>query len=384
MKKLSSFILFLSILLSIFPIGNNLVYAEEFKLNAKGAILIDAESGQVLFEQNAHEPWYPASVTKIMTMALALEAVDKGKVSLNDIIRSSENACSYGGSQVWLDPRDEFTLEEMLIAIAVGSANDASVAVAEFISGTEENFVKMMNNKAKEIGATNTNFVNSHGLHDDNHYTTPADMAKIARYALSYPKLLELTSIKHYKFRDEPKELILHNTNKLLWRYPGTDGLKTGTTSKALRNLVSTVQKDNLRLIGVVMGVEQTGGHFSESIKLYNWGFALFKYEQLFSEGQIVTTTKVSKGKTQEVPLVAAKKIGTIVKKDNGEIKIEPIIKVPSYIPAPIKKGDKVGLVEILANGKLVNTIDLLAGDSVEKASFLNIFDRTFRNIFCY
>ncbi|HHU33280.1 MAG: D-alanyl-D-alanine carboxypeptidase family protein [Zhaonellaceae bacterium] len=384
MKKLSSFILFLSILLSIFPIGNNLVYAEEFKLNAKGAILIDAESGQVLFEQNAHEPWYPASVTKIMTMALALEAVDKGKVSLNDIIRPSENACSYGGSQVWLDPRDEFTLEEMLIAIAVGSANDASVAVAEFISGTEENFVKMMNNKAKEIGATNTNFVNSHGLHDDNHYTTPADMAKIARYALSYPKLLELTSIKHYKFRDEPKELILHNTNKLLWRYPGTDGLKTGTTSKALRNLVSTVQKDNLRLIGVVMGVEQTGGHFSESIKLYNWGFALFKYEQLFSEGQIVTTTKVSKGKTQEVPLVAAKKIGTIVKKDNGEIKIEPIIKVPSYIPAPIKKGDKVGLVEILANGKLVNTIDLLAGDSVEKASFLNIFDRTFRNIFCY
>ena len=384
MKRLYSIILIVSVMFTVFPVEANFAYAEEFKVNAQGAILIDAESGQVLFEQNADEPWYPASITKVMTLALALEAVEKGKVKLTDIIRPSENACSYGGSQVWLDPRDEFTLEQMLIAIAVGSANDASVAVAEFIGGTEENFVKMMNDKAKELGAQNTNFVNSHGLHDDNHYTTPADMAKIARYAISFPKLLELTSIKHYTFREKPKELILHNTNKLLWRYPGTDGIKTGTTSQALRNLVSTVQKDNLRLIAVVMGVDQSGGHFSESIKLYNWGFATFKYEQLYDKGQVVTSTKVSKGKQQVVPLVATKKIGSVMKKDNEESKIEPLIKVPSYIAAPVKKGDKVGLVEVWLEGKLINTIDLVAGDTVEKATFFDMLEKTFKNVFCY
>jgi D-alanyl-D-alanine carboxypeptidase (penicillin-binding protein 5/6) len=383
MKRFYSGILVFGIILGAL-LGNTAAYGEELKLNAKGAILIEAESGQVLFEQNANEPWYPASVTKVMTLALAFDAIEKGKVNLTDVIRPSENACSYGGSQVWLDTRDEFTLEEMLIAIAVGSANDASVAVAEYIAGTEENFVKMMNAKAEELGATNTNFLNSHGLHEDNHYTSPADMAKIAKYALSFPKLLELTSIKHYTFREQPKELILNNTNKLLWRYPGTDGLKTGTTSQALRNLVATVVKDNLRLIAVVMGVDQTGGHFSETIKLFNWGFAQFKYKQLFSEGQIVTSTQVSKGKTQNIPLVTTTKIGTVVSKDKDDVSIEPIIKVPSYVSAPIEKGEKIGVVEVLLDGKIINTVDLYASDSVEKASLFNIINRTFKNVFCY
>lgn len=384
MKKAFTFILIVTIIFSILSISNKVAFAEGLKLNAKGAILIDAETGKVLFEQDADISWYPASMTKTMTLALALEALERGKVKSTDIVKASENACSYGGTQVWLDPRDAFTFEQMLIAIAVGSANDASVAVAEFLSGTEENFVKMMNEKAKELGANNTKFTNSHGLHDENHFTTPADMAKIARYSLSFPKMLELTSIKHYKFREKPKELILNNTNKLLWRYPGTDGFKTGTTSQAQRNLVSTVMRDNLRLIGVVMGVDHPGGHFSESIKLLNWGFAQFKYEQFFSKGQVVASAKVSKGKSLAVPLIAAKNIGIVVSKDNIDPKIDSKVKIPSYVSAPIKKGDTLGIVEVWQNGKIESTIDLLAAESVEKASLFNILDRTFRNLICY
>ncbi|WP_227766068.1 D-alanyl-D-alanine carboxypeptidase family protein [Zhaonella formicivorans] len=383
MRRFKVLLLVLASLAGIWSLGIKTAYAEGPKLNAEGAILIEAESGQVLFEQDANKPWYPASITKTMTLALALEAVEKGKVKLSDIVQASENACSYGGSQVWLDPRDQFTLDQMLIAIAVGSANDASVAVAEHIAGTEENFVRQMNAKAKELGCTNTNFVNAHGLHDDNHYTSPADMAKIARYALSFPKILEYTSIKHYKFREAPKELILDNTNKLLWRYPGTDGLKTGTTSQAKRNLVSTVQRDNLRLIAVVMGADQKGGHFAESIKLYNWAFSQFGYKQFFGKGQVAAHTKVSKGVVGEIPLIAARKVGALMNKDQ-ESKIETKAIIPDYIPAPVKKGQKVGEIQILQDGKIINKVDLLAKDSVAKATYWQLLKRTWRKVFSF
>lgn len=383
MKRLLAIVLLLSIL-TIIPFSNGTAYAQEGPtINAESAILIDAESGQVLFAHNADKRWYPASTTKVMTLALALEAVREGKVQLTDIVRASENACSLGGSQVWLDPRDQFTLKEMLIAIAVGSANDASVAVAEHIAGTEEEFVKLMNEKAKELGCTNTNFVNSHGLHDDNHYTSAADLAKIARYALSFPEILEYTSIKHYNFREEPKPLILHNTNKMLWHYPGTDGLKTGTTSIAKRNLVSTVKRDNLRLIAVVMGVDQPKGHFTESIKLYNWAFANFGYKQFFDKGQVVGQTKVSKGKVEAIPLVAAQKIGALTDK-NKKSKIEMAANIPDYIEAPVKKGQKVGEVTIKKDGKVINTVDLLAKEDVAKADFWQLMQRTVKKVIGY
>lgn len=383
MKKFLVFVILLSHITFV-PFGVNGAYAQEGpRLNAESAILIDAESGQVLYAQDPDKRWYPASTTKVMTMALALEAVREGKVKLSDMVQASENACSLGGSQVWLDPREQFTLEEMLIAIAVGSANDCSVAVAEHIAGTEEEFVRLMNEKAKELGCTNTNFVNTHGLHDDNHYTSAADLAKIARYALSFPEILEYTSIKHYNFRQEPKPLILHNTNKMLWTYPGTDGLKTGTTSIAKRNLVSTVLRDNLRLIAVVMGVDEPRGHFTESIKLYNWAFANFGYKQFFDKGQVVGQTRVSKGKVEAIPLVAAQKIGAIVNK-NQDSNIETVAHIPDFIEAPVKRGQKVGEISIIQNGKIVNTVDLLAKEDVEKANFWQLMERTFKKVVGY
>ncbi|MDS1030120.1 D-alanyl-D-alanine carboxypeptidase family protein [Bacillota bacterium LX-D] len=380
MKKNIAIFLVLTMVLTICPLSMKTAFAEEPKINAEGAIVIDADSGQILFEQNADKRWYPASTTKIMTLCLALEAVKKGQVKLTDIVPASENACSYGGTQVYLDPRDQFNLNQMLIGIAVGSANDASVAVAEFLGGTEENFAELMNKKAKEIGATNTNFVNSHGLHNDNHYTTPRDLAKITRYSLQHTDLLNYTKIKHYTFREQPKLLILNNTNKLLWRYPGTDGIKTGTTSQAKRNLVSTVEKDGLRLIAVVMGVDEKGGHFSESIKLYNWAFSQFGYKQLYGQGQVLTQVKVSKGSIEELPLVAEQKVGAFVIKGK-EAAITTKIIVPKSIVAPIKKNQKVGEILIYKNGQKVSTVNLLAKDEVTRCSLWQQFYRMFNLI---
>ena len=215
-KRLAILISFAGLLFFAFPFP---ALAADFSLEAKGAILMDAATGQVLFEQNADEKWYPASMTKIMTLGLALEAIQQEEAQLADRVLTSENAAGYGGSQVYLAPGETFTLEEMLIAISVGSANDASVAVAEHLAGSEENFVRLMNEKAQQLGAVNTHFTNSHGLHDDEHYTTPRDMALISQWALKLPKMKELTTIKEYTFRGEPRPLI-HITNKLLWWYP--------------------------------------------------------------------------------------------------------------------------------------------------------------------
>lgn len=359
-------------------------YAEPaFTLEAEGAILMDPTTGQILFEQDADKKWFPASMTKIMTMGLILEALEDGQVNLNDEVITSENAAGYGGTQVYLEPGEIFTLEEMLIAIAVGSANDASVAVAEFFSGTEETFAQLMTEKAKELGAINTNFVNSHGLHHDDHYTTPKDMAIISKWAMALPKMREFASIKSYTFRDEPKLLILYNTNKLLWWYPGTNGLKTGTTSAAKRNLTATVERNGVELLGTVMGVGRQNGHFGETMKLFNWGFANFKYEKFFSEGEVVTGIKVSKGTKEEISLVAAQKVGALLGKQE-KAELETKLDLPDYASTPIVKGQKVGSIKILKNKEEVINVPLLAAEDVPKSSFWHLFTKTFSKTFSF
>ncbi len=275
-KKIVYNVLTICLVLSLLPTLS--VYANELNIEGEACILVDGNSGQVLYHHNADKKWFPASITKIMTMVLALEAVEEGRAALEDPVSTSEYASSMGGSQVYLYPGETRTLHEMLIAIAVGSGNDASVAVAEYLGGSNEGFIKMMNEKAQELGMKNTNFVNSHGLHDDNHYTTAEDMAKLSVYALKDPKMLEYTSIYEYDFRPEPKLLKLWNTNRLLKWYEGCDGLKTGSTEMAKRNLVSTAERNNLRLVGVVLGVGKKNGHFTESMKLLNYGFNQFEF----------------------------------------------------------------------------------------------------------
>jgi D-alanyl-D-alanine carboxypeptidase (penicillin-binding protein 5/6) len=341
--------------------------AGELNIKGEACILVDGVSGETIYAQNPDKKWFPASITKIMTMVLALEAIEQGKADLEDQVSTSEYAASMGGSQVYLYPGETRSLHEMLIAISVGSGNDASVAVAEFLAGSHEAFVDTMNTKAKELGMKGTNFTNSHGLHDDNHYTTAEDMAKLAVYALNVPKFLEYTSIYEYDFRPEPKPLKLWNTNRLLKWYDGCDGMKTGSTSIAKRNLVSTAERNGLRLVAVVLGVGVTNGHFTESMKLLNFGFNQFEFAQIYQKGDKVTSINVSKGAVDEIDLVAAKNVGGI-KKKGEEVNLTTEISVSEYAAAPIIKGTKLGEVAVLKNGRELERVDLIAAADVARA----------------
>lgn len=352
------------------------------KLNAKGAILMEPQSGKILWEQEAHYRGYPASMTKLMTMIVAMDAVTNGQASLDDPVRTSERAESFGGAEVFLEEGETVPLEKMLIAIAVASANDASVAVAEHIAGSEEAFVELMNAKAKELGLKDTHFTNSHGLHDPNHYTTPYDMALIARYALKYPKILEWTSIKRYTFRQDPLT-ILDTTNKMLYWYPGTDGFKTGYTDAAGLNLVSTVEKDGLRLIAVVMGVETPRGHFTESMKLYNWAFRQWAWKKLYNPGEVVAETATNKGREEKVKAVAAGKVGAVVTRSKKQAdNITTRLELPPLVDAPIKEGRKLGQIIVLENGQEISRVDLLADKNIPRASLKQEIQRVIRAVF--
>ena len=361
--------------LTCFFVGNTLpVKAANIVTTAESAILIDAVSGKVLYEKEAHKELPPASVTKVMTLIVAAEAIDKGIVKLTDTVTCSERASSLGGSQIYLETGEQFTLEEMLIAIAVGSANDACVAVAEHIYGTHEEFVDMMNKKAKELKLANTNFVNSYGLPAQGHYTSAYDLAVMGREALKFPLINKLTAIQEYDLRNG--EFKLWNTNKLLWWYDGTDGFKTGWTQEAKYCLASTVERNGLRLIAVVLGVPQVRGHFDESMKIYNYGFAKYSYKEFAparsKQGEIV----IHKGAKPVVDIIAEQAVGTSVEKGKeDDCRIET--KIESNVSAPIVKGQVLGEIIVFCSNEELNRIKLIASEGVEKASFLEMIKRT-------
>ena len=367
MIKLRNIIIFL-LLLNLWP---QAVWAAEVPdLSAAAYVLMSADSGEILASANADAKRYPASTTKIMTLVLALEAVQRGEAQLDDIVTTSEYAASMGGSQVYLYPGETRTLEEMLIAVAVGSGNDASVAVAEHIGGTMGGFVEMMNKRAAELGMTGTHYANPHGLHDEEHYTTAADMAKLAHHAISVPGMLDYTGIYEYQFRGEPKPLVLWNTNRLLKWYEGTDGLKTGYTSEAGRNLVATAKRGDMRLISVVMGVVPMHGHFTESMELLNYGFNNYAYKLLYPAGQAICAVPVTKGAADTVDAVLQNPAGVLSKLgEGGEFTTE--IKVAEMPVAPIIAGQQLGELQILKDGQVINTLPLLAESAVEKMGLL-------------
>lgn len=351
----------------------------EIEINAASAVLMDAASGKILFEKEADKELAPASVTKLMTLLVAADAIDKGKVSLTDKVVGSENAASLGGSQIYLEPGETLSLEEMLISIAVGSANDACVAVAEHISGTHEAFVEEMNKKAKDLGLQHTHFVNAYGLPADGHYTSARDLAIIGRAALNYPLIMKLTGTKEYDLREG--KFKLWNTNKLLWWYEGADGFKTGWTSEAHYCLASTVQRDGLRLIAVVMGVPQVRGHFAESIKLYNYGFAKYAYKEVAPAKQKQGVVKVRKGAENELTAVTEKSLGVTIEKGNDKnLWVES--KLSPEVNAPVKAGQKLGELLLYSGNELLATTDLVAEKSVEKAGAGQQIKRSFQKIF--
>lgn len=307
-------------------------------LESGAAILIEQSTGQVLYSHNAHEQLRPASVTKIMSILLIMEQIDSGALSYSDTISCSETARSMGGSQIWLDTTETLTVDEMLKAICVVSANDCVVAMAEHIAGSEEAFVQMMNDKAKELGMNDTTFKNCHGIDEDGHITSAYDIALMSRELLTkHPDITKYTTIWMDTLRDGKSQLV--NTNKLIKTYKGITGLKTGSTSLALYNLSASATRDNLSLIAVIMKAPSTKIRFAEAEKLLDYGFSKFSFKSFGNKNDIIQSVDVNKGVKKCINVVLEENSGTLVEKGK-ERQISQSIEINTNIEAPIKKGD--------------------------------------------
>lgn len=307
-------------------------------LESGAAILIEQSTGQILYSHNSHEQLRPASVTKIMSILLIMEQIDSGTLSYSDTVSCSETARSMGGSQIWLDTTETLTVDEMLKAICVVSANDCVVAMAEHIAGSEEAFVQMMNDKAKELGMNDTTFKNCHGIDEDGHVTSAYDIALMSRELLqNHPNITKYTTIWMDTLRDGKSQLV--NTNKLIKTYKGITGLKTGSTSLALYNLSASATRDNLSLIAVIMKAPSTKVRFSEAQKLLDYGFNKFSFKNFGNKNDIIQTVSVNKGVKNNVNLILENNTGTLIEKGK-ESQISQAIEIDNNIEAPIKKGD--------------------------------------------
>ena len=356
---------------SIFVWNNNLETLEtnsnisakldsnNLQLESESGILIEQHSGQILFEHNSHEKLRPASVTKVMSILLIMEAIDSGTLSYTDKIPCTEAAAAMGGSQIWLDVREELTVDEMLKAICVVSANDCTVAMAEYLCGSQEAFVEKMNTKAQELGMKDTSFKNCHGLDEDGHLTSAYDIALMSRELLNkHPSITKYTTIWMDTLRDGKSQLV--NTNKLIRNYKGMTGLKTGSTSLALYNLSASATRDGLSLIAVIMKGPTGAIRFSEAQKLLDYGFSNYQYKELAGKYECLKNVTVQKGTEDNLNILFDEDAGVIIKK--GENKnIEQIISVPDTLIAPITKGQKVGEVSYCLDGERITTINTVS-----------------------
>ena len=355
-------------------------FAEEnLAESAKSAILVDASSGEVLYEKNADEKRPPASMTKIGSMLLIMEQIDSNKLSLEDDVTISKTAADMGGSQVFLQEGEVYKVKDLLKGIAIASGNDAVVAMAEKVSGSVEEFVKLLNKRAKELGAVNTNFINPHGLDADGHYSTARDMAILARELLKHESILEYTSIyEEYLNKNDGTKTWLVNTNKLVRFYKGIDGLKTGYTQEAGYCLTATASKNNFRLISVVMGEENTEKRSSDTVKMLNYGFSSYKINIIKSKKEVLGKVRVKKSQ-DEYAEISLKEDATILLKNNEDTKDYQFKLNVFKLVAPIKVGDTIGTADIIdSEGNIIKQVDLTVIKDIKKASFL---DYLFKNL---
>ena len=349
-------------------------------LESASAILIEQSSGRILYAHNIHEQLRPASVTKVMSILLIMEAIDSGKISLTDSVPCSENAASMGGSQIWLDTTETLTVDEMLKAICVNSANDCVVAMAEYIAGSEEAFVQMMNDKAYELGMSDTTFKNCHGLDEDGHVTSSYDIAVMSRELLNkYPEIKNYTTIWMDTLRDG--ETQLSNTNKLIKNYNGATGLKTGSTSLALYNLSASATRDDLSLIAVIMKAPSTKVRFSEAEKLLDYGFNNFSYQSFGKSGDLIQTISIDKGVQATIPVVLENDAGILLAK-GSEKNIEQTVTIDENISAPISSGQKVGEISFSLDGEVLSTVNLVSQVSVNKIDIATMSTKVFSTWF--
>lgn len=381
MKKVLG--IFLTCLL-VFPMFIMPVRADELKLaeNAKAAILIEASTGEVLFEKNADEKLVPASMTKMMSMLLIIENIEKGVLKWNQEITVSENAASMGGSQILLEAGEKMTVEDLFKGVAIASGNDAVVALGEAIAGTEEGFVDMMNDRAKELGLKNTNFKTPHGLDEANHYSSARDMSAIARELVKHEKVLEFTSVyEDYLREDTDRKIWLVNTNKLVRFYDGVDGLKTGYTESAGYCLTATAKKDGMRIIAVVMGEPDSKTRNQEVSEMLDYSFAQYQLETLLTDSSSLGKYEVTKAKQKYTEIVPKEDV-TVLRKKGDKIGNATYEVKLNDLKAPIEKGDVIGKLTIKENGKSIRTIDLTTKEDIQKANLGQLYLRYLKDIF--
>lgn len=356
------------------------VSAVEMEISAKSAILVDFNTGKVLYSKNENEPLAMASMTKVMSMLLIMEKIDDGSLKYDDIVEISTESSSMGGSQIFLNPGDKYKVIDLLKGVAMASANDAIVALAEKTYGSKEHFIEAMNKKAESLGLKNTHFVNVHGLDEEGHYSSAYDMSVMARELLKHEKILDFTRVyEEYLTKPDGSQIWLVNTNKLVRFYDGVDGLKTGFTQNAGYCLTATGKKNNLRLISVVMGEESIEKRSSDTVKLLNYGFNTFKVNLIKNKSEILGKVNVQKGKKENVDVVLVNDLIELLnasdKPSNYKFKI-----LVDKITAPVKKGDVIGKVKVLNdNGILISQVDITVNENVLKANLWDLFKRNLK-----
>ncbi len=348
--------------------------------NAKSAIVIEADTGEILYQYNAHESLPPASMTKMMSLLLIMEAIDSGVINYNDMVTVSKNASSMGGSQILLETGENMSVDDLLKGITVASGNDAVVALAEKIGGTEENFVNMMNKKAKELGLKNTNFKNCHGLDEDKHYSSAYDMVMIAKELVKHQKILDYSSIyETYLRKGTERQTWLVNTNKLVRFKQGVDGLKTGYTEGSGYCLTATMKKDNMRIIAVAMGEPDSSTRNDEVSGMLDYAFAQYAMDTLYTKNSVVDNIKLEKSNMSNVEVVPTEDVKVLYQKTVGKKNITYDIKYKN-IKDKMAVGDVIGELILKEDDKEIKRINLTVNKDVQKASFLDLFSRYFRD----
>ena len=354
---------------------------EDLAPNAKSAIMIEASTGEILFQKNKDEKLAPASMTKMMSMLLIMEEIESGNLKWDEEVTASERASSMGGSQIFLKAGEKMTVTDLLKGVAIASGNDAVVALAERISGSEEAFVKRMNTRGKDLGLKNTNFVNATGLTADNHYSSAYDMSLIAKELVKHEKVLEFTSTyEDYLRKDTKSPFWLVNTNRLVRFKEGVDGLKTGFTDEAGYCLTATMKKDSMRLITVVMKEENTNKRSADTTKMLDYGFNVYMVQTILDEKTTIEKREVELGKKLTTEIIPKENI-TILNKKSDEIKNITYKTKIGNITAPVKKGDIVGSIDILEDNKIISTIYATVKEDIDKASIITVYLRNIKDI---
>ena len=380
MKKLITLFMMLIMLIGLVSFGTAAVEGSEIQVRAKSGVLMDVSTGQVLYSFNENEKLYPASVTKIMPLLLFMEALDGGKISLEDKVTTSPTAAGKGGSQIWLKEGETMTVDELLRATAIGSANDACTALGEHIAGSETGFVKMMNDRAKELGMLNTNFVNCSGLDDDTteHLTTAYDIALMSRELLKHERIKTYTTVWMDSLRDGATELV--NTNKLVRFYSGTTGLKTGTTSKAGHCLSASAERDGLHLVAVVMGAGNSTDRFEGAKAMLDWGFANFETVTPQIDSSLIGEVEILRGTSESIkPII--KGLVPMTLKSGEKSRIQTEISLSENAEAPIEKNQTLGTVTLKIDDKEIAKYNLVSDIYVEKTNLGHIMVRFLRSL---